>query len=126
MKNNLSFKLVIISLFLYCGNNSLEAASGKKYALTSPDGKLKVEISTGDKLSYQIMHEKDTILSLSNIGLVLADGTEIGNNSQVTGIKRKKIRDNVESPFYRFKEFVAACNELDLKLIDGFGVTFRA
>lgn len=58
--------------------------------------------------------------------MVLADGTEIGNNSQVTGIKRKKIRDNVESPFYRFKEFVAACNELDLKLIDGFGVTFRA
>lgn len=30
MKNNLSFKLVIISLFLYCGNNSLEAASGKE------------------------------------------------------------------------------------------------
>ena len=77
MKNNLSFKLVVISLFLYCGNNSLEAASGKKYALASPDGKLKVEISTGDKLSYQVMHEKDTILSLSNIGLVLADGTEI-------------------------------------------------
>lgn len=43
MKNNLSFKLVVISLFLYCGNNSLEAASGKKYALASPDGKLKVE-----------------------------------------------------------------------------------
>ena len=41
MKNNLSFKLVVISLFLYCGNNSLEAASGKKYALASPDGKLK-------------------------------------------------------------------------------------
>ena len=56
MKNNLSFKLVVISLFLYCGNNSLEAASGKKYALASPDGKLKVEISTGDKLSYQVMH----------------------------------------------------------------------
>lgn len=90
MKNNLSFKLVVISLFLYCGNNSLEAASGKKYALASPDGKLKVEISTGDKLSYQVMHEKDTILSLSNIGLVLADGTEIGNYSQATGIKRKR------------------------------------
>ena len=126
MKNNLSFKLVVISLFLYCGNNSLEAASGKKYALASPDGKLKVEISTGDKLSYQVMHEKDTILSLSNIGLVLADGTEIGNYSQATGIKRKKIRDNVESSFYRFKEFVVACNELDLKLKGGFGVTFRA
>lgn len=126
MKNNLSFKLVVISLFLYCGNNSLEAASGKKYALASPDGKLKVEISTGDKLSYQVIHENDTILSHSNIGLVLADGTTIENNSQVTGIKRKKVRDNVESPFYRFKKFIVTCNELNLKLKGDFGVTFRA
>ena len=88
MKNNLSFKLVVISLFLYFGNNPLGAAPGKKYALSSPDGKLKVEVTAGNGLSYQVMHENDTILSYSNIGLVLADGTTIGNKSQVTGIKR--------------------------------------
>ena len=126
MKNCTSLKLVVISLFLYLGNNPLGAAPGKKYALSSPDGKLKVEVTTGDKLSYQVMHENDTILSHSNIGLVLADGTTIGNNSQVTGIKRKKVRDNVASPFYRFKEFIATCNELNLKLKGDFGITFRA
>lgn len=126
MKNCTSLKLVVISLFLYFGNNPLGAAPGKKYALSSPDGKLKVEVTAGNGLSYQVMHENDTILSHSNIGLVLADGTTIGNNSQVTGIKRKKVRDNVESPFYRFKEFIATCNELNLKLKGDFGITFRA
>lgn len=126
MKNSTSLKLVVISLFLYIGNNPLGAAPGKKYTLASPNGKVKVEISTGKQLTYQVMHEQDTILSHSNIGLVLADGTTIGKNSQVTGIKKKKVKDNVESPFYRFKEFVAACNELDLKLKGGFGVRFRA
>lgn len=50
----------------------------------------------------------------------------VGKSSRVTRERRKKIEDKVESPFYRFKEFVAACNELDLKLQGGFGVTFRA
>lgn len=126
MKNNLTLKLIIISLFVFSGNNSFGAVQGKKYALASPNGKLTIEITAGDKLAYQVMHEKDTILSFSNIGLVLADGTAIGNKDQVTGIKRKKISDQVESPFYRFKEFVATCNELDLKLKNGFGVNFRA
>ena len=43
----------------------------KKYVLSSPDGTLKVEISAGNELAYQVMHGNDTILSHSNIGLVL-------------------------------------------------------
>lgn len=117
--------MAILSLLLFIGNAPL-AAKVKNYTLSSPDGGLKVEISTGDGLSYRIMHENDTILSHSNIGLVLADGTLVGKSSRVTRERRKKIEDKVESPFYRFKEFVAACNELDLKLQGGFGVTFRA
>ena len=125
MKNYTLLKLAVISLFLYFGNNPLGAAPGKKYALSSPDGKLKVEVTAGDKLSYQVMHENDTLLSHSDIGLVLADGTTIGNNPQVTGIKRRNIRDNTKSPFYRFKEFITTCNELNLKLKGDFGITFR-
>ena len=125
MKNNRILGLAILSLLLFIGNAPL-AAKVKNYTLSSPDGGLKVEISTGDGLSYRIMHENDTILSHSNIGLVLADGTLVGKSSRVTRERRKKIEDKVESPFYRFKEFIAACNELDLKLQGGFGVTFRA
>lgn len=125
MKNNSRLSWAILSLLLFVGNASF-AATGKKYALSSPDGMLRVEISAGDNLSYQVMHGNDIILSHSNIGLVLADGTFIGKAPRITGERRKRIQDKVESPFYRFKEFVAACNELDLKLKGGFGVTFRA
>ena len=125
MKNNKKLYLAILSLLLLIGNASF-AAKEKKYVLSSPDGTLKVEISAGNELVYQVMHGNDTILSHSNIGLVLENGTIVGKTPRITGERRKKIKDNIESPFYRFKEFVATGNELDLKLKGGFGIIFRA
>ena len=125
MKNNKKLCLAILSLLLLSGNASF-AAKEKKYVLSSPDGTLKVEISVGNELAYQVMHGNDTILSHSNIGLVLENGTIVGKTPRITGERRKKIKDNIESPFYRFKEFVATGNELDLKLKGGFGIIFRA
>ena len=125
MKNNKKLCLAILSLLLLIRNASL-AAKEKKYVLSSPDGTLKVEISAGNELVYQVMHGNDTILSHSNIGLVLEDGTIVGRTPRITGERRRKIKDNIESPFYRFKEFVATGNELDLKLKGGFGIIFRA
>lgn len=123
MKNKAPIKFIVILLLLFLGNHSVDATLAKKYVLTSPNGKLKVEITAGNGLSYQVMCDNDTVLSQSNIGLILQDGIMIGN--QVSNIVRKKRVDNVESPFYRFKEFVAACNEFNLKLKDGFGLLFR-
>lgn len=125
MKNNKKLYLAILSLLLLIGNASF-AAKEKKYVLSSPDGTLKVEISAGNELAYQVMHGNDTILSHSNIGLVLENGTIVGKTPRITGERRRKIKDNIESPFYRFKEFVATGNELDLKLKGGFGIIFRA
>ncbi len=125
MKNNKKLCFAILSLLLLIGNASL-AAKEKKYVLSSPDGTLKVEISVGNELAYQVMHGNDTILSHSNIGLVLENGTIVGKTPRITGDRRRKIKDNIESPFYRFKEFVATGNELDLKLKGGFGIIFRA
>ena len=125
MKNNKKLCLAILSLLLLIGNASF-AAKEKKYVLSSPDGTLKVEISAGNELAYQVMHGNDTILSHSNIGLVLENGTIVGKTPRITGERRRKIKYNIESPFYRFKEFVATGNELDLKLKGGFGIIFRA
>lgn len=98
MKNNKKLCLAILSLLLLIGNASF-AAKEKKYVLSSPDGTLKVEISAGNELVYQVMHGNDTILSHSNIALVLEDGTIVGRTPRITGERRKKIKDNIESPF---------------------------
>ena len=88
MKNNKKLCLAILSLLLLSGNASF-AAKEKKYVLSSPDGTLKVEISAGNELAYQVMHGNDTILSHSNIGLVLEDGTIVGKTPYHRGKKEK-------------------------------------
>lgn len=85
-----------------------------------------MEINVGEELTYQLKRGNETLLSPSRIGLMLADGTAIGMDARVAGAQRKKVKEHIEAPFYRFKAFVAQCNELDLKLKGGFGVTFRA
>ena len=121
--------LIIRSLFvlLACAGTYINVqAAEKTYNLTSPDGKLKVEVFAGQGLSYQVSYDNAIVLSKSNIDIILSKRVSIGMDSRVMRVQRKKIEEMVESPFYRFKEFVAACNELNLKLKNGFGVVFRA
>ena len=121
--------LIIRSLFvlLACASTYINVqAAEKTYNLTSPDGKLKVEVFAGQGLSYQVSYDNAIVLSKSNIDIILSKRVSIGMDSRVMRVQRKKIEEMVESPFYRFKEFVAACNELNLKLKNGFGVVFRA
>ena len=86
MKNNKKLYLAILSLLLLIGNASF-AAKEKKYVLSSPDGTLKVEISAGNELAYQVMHGNDTILSHSNIGLVLENGSLCKKIDEMLGEK---------------------------------------
>lgn len=121
--------LIIRSLFvlLACAGTYINIqAAEKTYNLTSPDGKLKVEVFAGQGLSYQVSYDNAIVLSKSNIDIILSKRVSIGMDSRVMRVQRKKIEEMVESPFYRFSEFVAACNELNLKLKNGFGVVFRA
>lgn len=117
-------KKIIFSL-LVMGISLCSWAADKKYELQSPNGKIKIEITAGEGLSYQIAYDNNILLSNSSIDLILPQGT-VGTQVRVSGVQKKKITETVESPFYRFKEFVTECNELNLKLKNGFGIIFRA
>lgn len=125
MKNNQTLRLFVLSIFLLTGMGGLLTA-GTTYSLASPNGKLTVEIRTDGQLTYSVRCNNRTILSHSNIGLVLEDGTTIGKDPRIAGTTRKKLTDEVDAPFYRSKKVVASCNELNLKLKEGFGILFRA
>lgn len=125
MKNNNVLGYLFMSLLLLAGTGRVVAAD-TTYSLTSPNGKLKVEVRADGQLTYSVQCGDKTILSPSNIGLVLEGGTIIGKNPGIKGTIRKKITDHIDAPFYRSRKFVATCNELNLKLKEGFGVLFRA
>lgn len=127
MKHNKYLHAGMLPLFLLLlsGNAALLAA-GKKYLLSSPDGKLKVEIRADKQLTYQVTRQGDTLLTDSPIDLVLDDGTAFGTNPRVTGEKRQTKRESIEAPFYRFRQFETGYNELSLRLKGNGGVVFRA
>ncbi len=122
---NIYLHTTLVALWLLVLGLPLQAA-GKNYSLTSPNGKLKVEVQLGDTLSYVVYHGQEIILSKSYVALVLEDGTLLGAHPQVTGTKVRSVLGKVESPFYRFSEFTTSCNELTLKLKGDFGLIFRA
>ena len=119
-------KSLLITLLLMVGSALTLSAAEKRYSLVSPNGKINVEVTAGDGLSYQISYGNSVILSNSTIDLILPKGLSVGKGVRVSGVQRKKIVEKVDAPFYRFSEFVAGCNELTLKLKGEFGVTFRA
>ncbi len=126
MKNRHFLKVTLLFFSFISISNIIQSAERKLYILNSPNGKIKVEISGKDTLSYSVTNGNSMILASSKIGLSLGDGKSIGIKPQCYSPKKRKISETIMSPFYRFKQFDANANELDIKIGNDFGVVFRA
>ena len=84
-------KSLLITLLLMVGSALTLSAAEKRYSLVSPNGKINVEVTAGDGLSYQISYENSVILSNSTIDLILPKGLSVGKGVRVCGVQRKKI-----------------------------------
>ena len=112
-------------MLLFCGIFCANAAP-KSYTLSSPDGKISVEIKADDNLSYLVRHEGEVIVAESEISMTLADGTVIGASPRISSAKRKHVTEVIDAPLYRQKSFVSEAEEIVLKMKNGFSVRFRA
>ena len=100
-------------------------AAPKTYDLVSPDGRLKVEIKTGNGICYTLQHDSDVLLEDSYLGLYLTDGTSFGENAKVTGTSRRSVSETYETVLYKKAEVEDSFNELTLKF-KNFHLIFRA
>lgn len=101
-------------------------AADKVESVTSPNGKLKVEVSFGTELKYSVFDEGKTLLKDSRIGLIVKDGPKVGENPKLKKKKITAINEEIPSPFYREPKVQNNCNEMKLTMADGFVLTFRA
>ncbi len=122
---NVSF--LFSTILWFCGCLSVMAAGNKVYVVQSPDKHLKVEVSSGtDGLAYCIYHKDSLIVVNSKLGLIqTGKKSASADGEKVISSKTKKMIQDVDAPFYRFKSFQAVCNEMNLKLKGGYGVCFR-
>ena len=115
---------LILSLLLFSGFFCANAAP-KTYTLASPDGKITMEITADENLTYLVKYDGNVIVDESAVALTLADGTVIGKAPRITSAKKNHILETIEAPLYRQNSFTSEANELVLKMKDGFNVIFR-
>ncbi len=107
---------------LLCSTIFLTAAA-KTQTVTSPDGRIAVEIRTEEKITYSVSHDGETVIAPSEIGLTLI--SEEGFTTKVTSAKTRCISESFDAPLYRQSRVSTQANELILKLKGGFSLTFR-
>lgn len=95
-------------------------------SLSSPDGKITVDINTEGQLSFAIAHNGTTVLENSPISIDIAGQKAVGDNLKNVSAKKSKVDGTVPSPFYRSTSIAEKYNALTLKLNREWNVNFRA
>ena len=112
-------------ILLLCILCTLSAQAQKQYALASPNGELKTNITAGKQLTYDITFQGQQVLATSPLSMTLDNGEVWGENDKPSKATRKSVNGKVASPFYRADELIEQYNELTLQF-KGFQVVFRA
>lgn len=102
------------------------SAAPKDFTLKSPDGRMKMEISTAGGISYCLSHDDVLLLENSCLSMSLTDGTVYGGpESRFRRAVTRTVDQTVKTVAYKKAEVRENYNELTLEY-RGFKVMFRA
>ena len=118
-------KKLLFSLIAFVATAAVQAAD-KVESITSPDGKLKVEVTFGSELTFSVYDGSTVLLKDSRIGMTVKDGPKVGVNPVLKKKVTATINEQITAPFYRQTTVENNCNEMTFKMADGFSVSFRA
>ncbi|MEP7143890.1 MAG: glycoside hydrolase family 97 protein [Ferruginibacter sp.] len=98
-----------------------------QHIISSPDGKIKIEIKTANKISYAIYYDNKPIVLPSLINIKLGNNTSIWDNTRIQKITKAAVSDSIFSPVpekrIRIKD---EYNELTIQFKQPFILVFRA
>lgn len=94
------------NLIIFCALAlaSLSVAAKNELSLTSPDGKIKVDVSGTPTLNYTVSYDGKLLYSSPSLVISTMDGKTIGQNVKISGVRRQSVDEKVASPFYRSSE----------------------
>lgn len=91
--------------------------------LTSPNGKLRVEINGDKELSYNVVDD-GVLLMQNNQAALNFTGTTMSRF--VSATKAKTVREHIKAPNYKFESYDDVYNQVILKNANGNKIEFRA
>lgn len=102
------------------------AMSQTTRTLSSPNGKIKVDVKLSDGITYDVFCEGELVLDDCRMALD-AGGKVLGSAPQLKGTQRRSVNET-KKPYLHLKyaEVPNNFNEMTLKMKGGYSVVFRA
>ena len=120
MKMKRTFLMLVVCLFA-----TLATTAKNSYQLTSPDGKLKVNVTTAGGVSYAVSYDGVELLSPSPVSMTINNGKQVLVGSQVKNAKISSHQGIIKALFYKKNEIQDNYNQLQLELGNNFSLVFR-
>ena len=114
---------LIIGTFLFY---STFAASAGSYHLVSPDGRLAVDVETGENIRYSLTAGERRLIEPSAVSMTLADHGKLGANPVVQEARTESVNQIITPPFYKKKTIKDEYNRLLLRFDRRYALEFRA
>lgn len=102
--------VLFLTLFAF---SSIQA---QKVKLFSPDKKIAIEITAGEKLSYSVSFGGKQIVLPSGLGFQFVNEPLLGNDMAITDSSRKVINEKWTPVASKHSEIIDNCNEITLQL----------
>lgn len=119
-------RFLSISLLILTAVLPAAAQVDEHYDLSSPDGRLRVEVKITDRLYYRIHADGEALTWYSPLSMTLGDGTVLGGADRPVGVERETVRQILRPVWGIQSEILDHCNELRLAMPGGYRVVFRA
>ena len=100
-------------------------AAPKNYVLNSPDGRLCVNVETGEEISYTLTHCGDLLMDKTEISMTTTAGEIFGADAKVKKVNRRSLSQTIPTVLYKKAEVKDEFNEMTLKF-KNFSLIFRA
>lgn len=119
-------KRIAILLLSVLSVLSVTAQQLKTFHVLSPDGRIDMELTTGNTISWSVKHSGDLIIAPSPISITLDDGEVLGNNIKIISSKNITVNTVINTPIYKKKSVVDNYNQLTISCKGDYGIIVRA
>ena len=114
--------LIVLSMLLV----GLSAKAQTVRTVTSPDGRIKVDVNLSDGITYDVCYDSELLLDNCRLSLNVG-GRVLGSEPKLHATSRRSV-NQVKRPFLHLKyaEVSDVFNEMVLKMKGGYALEFRA
>lgn len=105
---------LFLPAILMCAS-ALQAAEVK--TVQSPSGTVQMNVSVGEKMTYELIFDGKTVLKPSSLGLTFKDAPALGA-MKIAECSTKTINETWKNPLSKKSTYVNHCNELTLKVVE--------